>query len=94
MHSKNKKAMTNLEREHVVRIKEMACIVCEQSGPSEAHEIDQGEWFTSLPLCSDCHRGYNGIHGTKALWRVRKMDELKALNETIKKLFYGSQRFD
>jgi len=87
MHSKNKKAMTSLEREHVGRIKEMACIVCEQSGPSEAHEIDQGEWFTSLPLCADCHRGYNGLHGTKALWRVRKMDELKALNLTLQKIF-------
>jgi len=87
MHSKNKKAMTSLEREHVGRIKEMACIVCEQSGPSEAHEIDQGEWFTSLPLCADCHRGYNGLHGTKALWRIRKMDELKALNLTLQKIF-------
>ena len=87
MHSKNKKAMTALERKHVGRIKEMACIVCEQSGPSEAHEIDQGEWFTSLPLCADCHRGYNGLHGTKALWRVRKMDELKALNLTLQKIF-------
>jgi len=87
MHSKNKKAMTALERKHVGKIKEMACIVCEQSGPSEAHEIDQGEWFTSLPLCADCHRGYNGLHGTKALWRIRKMDELKALNLTLQKIF-------
>ena len=88
MHSKNKKSMTNLEREHVGRIKEMACIVCEQSGPSEAHEINQGEWFTSLPLCSDCHRGVqNGIHGQKRMWNILKLDELKALNLTLQKIF-------
>ena len=27
-----------------------------------------------------------GWHGTKALWRVRKVDELDALNVTIRRL--------
>ena len=88
MHSKNKKAMTNLEREHVTRIKEMGCIICNGGGPSEAHEIEQGQWFTSLPLCSDCHRGVqNGIHGQKRMWNILKLDELKALNLTLQKIF-------
>ena len=88
MHSKNKKSMTNLEREHVTRIKEMGCIICNRGGPSEAHEIEQGQWFTSLPLCSDCHRGVqNGIHGQKRMWNILKLDELKALNLTLQKIF-------
>ena len=88
MHSKNKKSMTNLEREHVTRIKEMGCIICNGGGPSEAHEIEQGQWFTSLPLCSDCHRGVqNGIHGQKRMWNILKLDELKALNLTLQKIF-------
>ena len=88
MHSKNKKAMTNLEREHVTRIKEMGCIICNGGGPSEAHEIEQGQWFTSLPLCSDCHRGaINGIHGQKRMWNILKLDELKALNLVLQKIF-------
>ena len=88
MHSKNKKAMTNLEREHITRIKEMGCIICNGGGPSEAHEIEQGQWFTSLPLCSDCHRGVqNGIHGQKRMWNILKLDELKALNLTLQKIF-------
>ena len=86
MHSRNKPAMTAQERRHVTRIKAMSCVVCDASGPSEAHEIEQGSWFLSVPLCADCHRGRNGIHGTRALWKVRKLSELDALNETLRRL--------
>ena len=87
MQSKNKKAPTQAEKAHILRIKEMNCIICQTSSPSECHEIKQGQWFTSIPLCPDCHRGsINGIHGQKRLWNVKKMDELDALNETIKVL--------
>jgi hypothetical protein len=34
-------------------------------------------------LCRDCH---NSWHGTKAIWRVKKMDELAALDVTIRRL--------
>ena len=87
MQSKNKKAPTQAERQHIERIKEMPCVVCDQPGPSECHELRQGEWFTSLPLCADCHRGsFNGIHGQKRIWNTLKMDELSALNKVISKL--------
>lgn len=87
MQSKNKKAMTAAEREHVTRIKEMSCGVCSSAGPSEAHELRQGEWFTSIPLCADCHRGpLNGIHGQKRIWSVYKLDELAVLDNTIREL--------
>jgi hypothetical protein len=79
--------MTKAEREHVTRIKEMRCGVCFSPGPSEAHELRQGEWFTSIPLCEDCHRGsFNGIHGQQRIWNVKKLDELAVLNETIREL--------
>jgi hypothetical protein len=40
-----------------------------------------------MPLCADCHRGsLNGIHGQRRIWNVYKMDELAALNETIRTL--------
>ena len=87
MHSKNKFKPNNAEKMHIERIKSMPCIICQASAPSECHEINQGQWFTSMPLCADCHRGsLNGIHGQKRLWNVYKMDELAALNETIKLL--------
>ena len=87
MFSKNKAKPTAIERLHIARIKAMNCIICDNSAPSECHEITQGQWFTSMPLCADCHRGsINGIHGQRRLWNVYKMDELSALNETIRRL--------
>lgn len=87
MQSKNKKAPTKAERDHIERIKQMDCVVCGLPGPSECHELRQGEWFTSLPLCPDCHRGsHNGIHGQKRMWDVMRLDELSALNKTIQQI--------
>ena len=87
MQSKNKSAPTVAEREHIERIKMMACVVCGLPGPSECHELEQGQWFTSLPLCPDCHRGsHNGIHGQKRMWKTMKLNELSALNKVIGQL--------
>lgn len=87
MHSRNKAKPSAMERQHIERIKSMACIVCDTRGPSDCHEITQGHWWTSLPLCKDCHQGaHNGIHGRKAIWQVLKLDELGALNLLIPKL--------
>jgi rubredoxin len=91
MMSRNKPAMTAAERRHVDRIKSMRCRVCvaigrPQEGQSEAHEIKQGQWFTSIPLCYLCHRGSIGWHGTKSEWKLLKLDELGALNDTIREL--------
>ena len=87
MHSKNKARPTAAERRHIERIKALPCGVCGTEGPSEAHEIRQGEWYTSLPLCADCHRGaLNGWHGQKRIWNVLKLDELSVLNRTIAEL--------
>ena len=74
------------QRAHLGAVKELPCSVCDAPGPSEAHHIEQGLQYTAVALCGDCHRGPSGWHGTKALWRVRKMDELKALNVTIERL--------
>jgi len=87
MQSKNKPAPRVDESEHIERIKEMACAVCWAPGPSEAHEPVQGLWFLSIPLCPDCHRGsHNGIHGLRSMWKLKKMDEMVALNETLRKV--------
>jgi len=85
--SKNKKTMTAAERKHVAMIKEMNCVICDASGPSEAHEPEQGLWWVSIPLCADCHRGSNGWHGNKTMWRIKKWQEIDALNETYRRIF-------
>lgn len=52
----------------------------------------RSQQYTAVALCESCHRGYNGLHGTKAFWRIRKMDELDALDVTIRRLFDGRER--
>ena len=75
------------ERAHLARVKALPCSVCGAPGPSEAHHIKQGLQFTAVALCEWCHRGpMMGCHGQKRAWAVRKVDELDALNETIKGL--------
>lgn len=87
MQSKNKPAPTKAERAHLARLAELQCAVCDANG-EETHEIKQGAWFTSIRLCADCHRGArNGLHGQRLMWKLRKMDELDALNVTIERLF-------
>ena len=87
MWSKNKPRPTAAESQHIERVKELPCSVCWAPGPSECHEIEQGLWFTSVALCSDCHRGsFNGLHGQRRIWKVNKMTELLALNNTIREL--------
>lgn len=87
MQSPNKRAPTAAERRHIVLVKELPCSVCDAPGPSDAHEIKQGQWFTSVALCPSCHRpGRLGLHGGKAMWRIKKMDEIDALAVTIKRL--------
>ena len=90
MWSKNKKAATRAESDHLQRVKELPCVICDAPGPSEAHHIDQALQWTCIPLCSDCHRGgVNGIHGQRRIWSVVKHTELSALNETLRRLFDG-----
>jgi hypothetical protein len=75
------------ERAHIQRVKQLPCSVCDMPGPSDAHHIDQGLQYTCVALCKDCHQGsHNGIHGRRAVWNVRRMNELDALNVTIERL--------
>lgn len=79
--------LTKAESRHVARVKELPCSVCDASGPSEAHHIRQGDQYTVIALCPEYHRGPSmGWHGGRIAWRVRKMDELQALNVTLKRL--------
>lgn len=90
MQSKNKKAPSIAEKSHIIKVKELPCSVCDAPGPSECHEVKQGQWYTSIALCPDCHRGgHNGIHGQKRMWSLKRMDELDALSVTIGRLLWN-----
>jgi hypothetical protein len=79
--------MNPAERRHVANVKELPCSVCGQDGPSDAHHIKQGRHYTVVALCKSCHQGsMMGWHGQKRAWAIAKMDELDALDATIKNL--------
>lgn len=81
---------TKLERAHVEQVKRLPCSVCDAPGPSHAHHIEQSLVFSCVALCFDCHQGpHNGIHGQRAIWKVKKMDELHALCVTFERLQGG-----
>lgn len=89
MRTKNAKAITAAESKHIERVKLLPCSVCDHPGPSDAHHIKQGQHWTVVALCKECHGGPgygNGWHGKRYLWNIRKMDELDALAVTIRRL--------
>ena len=74
-------------REHLARVKELPCSVCDATGPSEAHHMKQHRQYTCIALCESCHRGaLMGLHGQRRAWAIHKMDEADALNVTIQRL--------
>lgn len=87
MRSPNAKALTQAERAHLAQVKALPCSVCDAQGPSDAHHIKQGQHFTAVALCRDCHQGsVMGLHGQRRAWLIRKMDELDALAVTLRRL--------
>ena len=75
------------ERKHLQRVKSLPSSVCNAPPPSSAHHINQGQQYTTVALCYDCHQGsLMGWHGQRRAWAIRKMGELDALNVTIQRL--------
>lgn len=84
--------LNNKEREHLGRVKELPCSVCDEPGPSDAHHVVQGLQYTCIALCKSCHQGsILGWHGQKRAWAIRKMNEMDALNITIQRLLDNLQ---
>lgn len=93
MRSKNSKPFTPAESAHIELVKECPCSVCGKPSPSAAHHIKQGDHWTTVALCDDCHQGsFNGWHGERRMWLVMKMTELDALSVTIRNVLKLIQR--
>jgi len=83
--------ITASERKHLARVKSLPCSVCNAPPPSSAHHVRQHRQYTCIALCYDCHQGSKmGWHGEKIAWKIKKMDELDALNITLQRLFDNS----
>ena len=92
MRTKNAKGIKADERAHIDAVKRLECSVCDAPGPGDAHHIEQGNHFTVIALCPDCHSGpLLGWHGQKRMWAIKRMSELDALAVTIKRLAYAAK---
>jgi hypothetical protein len=79
--------LTAAERRHLALVKELPCSVCDAPGPSDAHHIEQKLQYLCVALCKSCHQGsLMGWHGQRRAWAIAKMNELDALNVTIRRL--------
>lgn len=79
--------LTAKEKAYVGLVKELQCSVCDAPAPSDAHHVKQHRQYTVVALCKDCHQGsFNGWHGQKRMWAIKKMDEQDALNVTIQRV--------
>lgn len=79
--------LTLKEREHIAAVKALPCSVCDAPGPSEAHHAKQHRQYICIALCDSCHRGaLMGLHGQRRMWAIKKMDELDALDVTVRRL--------
>jgi len=79
--------LTDKQREHLGKVKELPCSVCDEPGPSDAHHVKQHRQYTCVALCKSCHQGaLLGWHGQKRMWAIKHMDMDDALNVTIERL--------
>lgn len=79
--------LSTKDRLHLARVKGLPCSVCDAPAPSEAHHVKQGSQYLCVSLCQDCHRGsFNGLHGQRRMWAIKKMDEIDALAITVERL--------
>lgn len=83
---------TAAEKCYMDRVACLSCAVCGAEGV-QVHHIREGQgmsqrasnWLT-VPLCPGCHTGPMGIHGDRTMMRIRKLDELDLLADTIRRL--------
>ncbi len=87
--TKNARAHDNIEAVYLADVKRCACVVCGAPPITDAHHPEQGLHLIACALCKECHGGPgypHGWHGDKSRWRAAKMTELRAINETRRRV--------
>ena len=64
--------------EHMRRVKQLPCVICQAPPPSDAHHCISGRYGSrkasdmhTIPLCRSCHQdGPMAIHRAKATWEA------------------------
>ena len=74
MHSKTNQKQTPAESEHVSKVAELPCAICEAQ-PVEVHEPNRANGGSAFRCALNVTEGGDGWHGTRQRWKLRKMDE-------------------
>lgn len=88
MRTLNAKRHSRPESRHLAAVKSVACVLCDEPAPSEAHHPIQGLHHVAIALCQHCHRGPQGIHGDGSMVRLRYGTNdlravIRAINDTL-----------
>lgn len=78
MRTKNARAITEAEAEHLALVKSVPCVFCNSPAPVEAHHPRQGCHFMTVAACKRCHDAH--------AWRVGHPNEIDAINETLRRV--------
>ena len=85
----------NSGRRHMLRVKELGCVICRNLGlgatPADAHhcfDTSDKDHFLVVPLCTAHHTGPAGFHGMgeRAFNRTYKTSERRLLGQTYREL--------
>lgn len=89
--------MSTAGQRHMQRVadfgRDNGCICCGEPFAHLHHILEgrtpgcrSGDW-TVIPVCEPCHTGHGGIHGSRQRWRLRKADELEALDRSLEAIY-------
>lgn len=93
-----KRRATSTERAHMDRVAQLPCALhyflgTDCNTPLELHHIREGQGmsqrasnFLIVPICAEAHRGPQGLHGNRTLWKIAGVSELDCLAWTIEQL--------
>jgi hypothetical protein len=78
MRTKNARAIDADEAAWLADVKSVPCVFSDKPPPGEAHHVKQGRHFCTVATSPECHAA--------RVWRLGKMTELDAVNETIRRV--------
>lgn len=89
--------MKNADKRYMDRVARLGCALCNKLGygetPAEIHHLREGQGmsqrasnFLVVPLCSNHHRGSQGIHGDRTAFKLAGEDEMSLLAWVLEQL--------
>lgn len=92
-----KRPATKAEKKHMGDVAALGCFICRRLGygptPAQVHHLREGQGMgqrgshvLTIPLCEVHHANHSkdGIHGGREVWKRMGLDEMDALEDTLR----------